>query len=330
MSTTTQEDDIPIIFSYEIDGSGYGVPLEGEAIWEVVKNPELGWVHMPADHPQTRVWLEREVTYLDPIILDAILADETRPRCVEYGEGVMLILRGINLDANAEPEEMVAIRLYADPARIISLRQEELKAVQDIEKQLQKGTGPKAVGSFIAALCAALFARMEPVLYELDQKMDEIEVKVLEKPDSELRHEISHVRKQAILMHRYISPQREALTQLIGSQLPWWQNDDKRSLQESLDRITRYIEDLDAIRERAQVIKDELASVLADKLNRNMYHISIIASIFLPLSFLTGLLGVNLGGVPGSHDGTAFWLFSGVLIVVMGIQAVLFKRLGWF
>lgn len=328
MSAT--EEDIPIIFSYEIDGSGYGLPLTGQAIWDAVKNPELGWVHMPADHPKTREWLEREITYLDPIILNAILADETRPRCVEYGDGVMLILRGINLDDNAEPEEMVAIRLYADPARIISLRQDELKAVQDIEKQLQKGTGPKTVGGFIAALCAALFARMEPVLYELEQKIDEIEVEVLEKPDAELRHEIAHVRKQAILMHRYISPQREALTQLIGNNLPWWQNDDKRSLQESLDRITRYIEELDAIRERAQVIKDELASALADKLNRNMYHISIIASIFLPLSFLTGLLGVNLGGVPGSHDGTAFWVFAAVLALVMAVQAVLFKRMGWF
>lgn len=327
---SAMEGDIPISFSYLIDGSGYGQPLEGEAIWNAVRNPELGWVHMPADHPQTRPWLEREVTCLDPIILNAVLAEETRPRCVEYGDGVMLILRGINLDDNAEPEEMVSIRLYADTARIISLRQDELKAVKDIERQLQKGTGPKSVGGFIAALCAALFARMEPVLYELEQKIDEIEVRVLEKPDAELRHEIAQIRKQAILMHRYISPQREALTQLIGNNLPWWENDDKRSLQESLDRITRYIEELDAIRERAQVIKDELASALADKLNRNMYHISVIASIFLPLSFLTGLLGVNLGGVPGSHDGSAFWAFAALLALVMAMQAVLFKRMGWF
>lgn len=324
------EGDIPIIFSYEIDGSGYGVPLTGQAIWDAVKNPELGWVHMPASHPLTRPWLEREVTYLDPIILNALLADETRPRCVEYGEGVMLILRGININADAEPEEMVSIRLYADPARIISLREDELKSISDLEKTLNEGTGPKTLGQFIADLCALLFARMEPVLYELDQRMDAIEVKVLDSPDSELRHEISHVRKQAIMMHRYISPQREAMSKLIASKLPWWEQDDKRSLQESLDRLTRYVEELDTIRERAQVIKDELASTLADKLNRNMYHISIIASIFLPLSFLTGLMGVNVGGIPGAGDGTAFWFFTSMLVMVMAVQAVLFKRLGWF
>lgn len=325
-----RESDIPIIFSYEIDGSGSGIPLTGQAIWDAVKNPELGWVHMSASHPQTRPWLEHEVTYLDPIILDALLADETRPRCVEYGNGVMLILRGINLNHNAEPEEMVAIRLYADTARIISLRQDELKAVNDVEELLQNGKGPKHLGDFIATLCACLLARMEPVLHEMDQRIDTIEEKVVMAPDASLRHELSLLRKQAIMMRRYISPQREALVMLINTKFDWWEENNKRSLRESYDRITRYVEDLDAIRERAQIIKDELSSTLADKLNRNMYHISVIASIFLPLSFLTGLLGINVGGIPGAGDSTAFWTFGAILAGLVAFQAILFKRLGWF
>ena len=94
--------------------------------------------------------------------------------------------------------------------------------------------------------------------------------------------------------------------------------------------MTRYVEDLDAIRERSQIVKDELANILADKLNKNMYVLSVIAAIFLPLGFLTGLLGINLGGMPGAENPDAFWVFSGLLVAVVSLQIWIFKKLDWF
>jgi zinc transporter len=285
---------------------------------------------MRADHPATRPWLQTELDYLDHIILDALLADETRPRLMEYRDGAMLILRGVNLNENADPEDMVSIRLWIDPHRIVSLRRRKLKAVGDVEERLLQGIGPKNAGDFITELCARMFARMEPVLSELDERTDDVEEKVMEEPDAELRREIIDIRKQAIMMRRYISPQRDVLAGLRNSDLPWLTNGHKRHLQESLDRVTRYVEDLDAIRERSQVVKDELANMLADKLNRNMYLLSVIAAIFLPLGFLTGLLGINVGGIPGSDNPDAFWIFGGILLALVAAQAALFRKLGWF
>ena len=111
--------------------------------------------------------------------------------------------------------------------------------------------------------------------------------------------------------------------------MDWLEQTHKRRLQESLDRLIRYIEDLDTIRERAQVVKDELASALADKMNKNLYMLSIVAAIFLPLGFLTGLLGINVGGIPGAENGDAFLIFVGMLIAVVALQMVIFKKLKW-
>lgn len=117
---------------------------------------------------------------------------------------------------------------------------------------------------------------------------------------------------------------------LRTSEQPWLDQMHKRRLQESLDRIVRYLEDLDAIRERAQIVKDELSNALADKMNKNMYVLSVIAAIFLPLGFLTGMLGINIGGIPGADNPWAFYIFTGILVGLVGLQTLVFKKLKWF
>ena len=84
------------------------------------------------------------------------------------------------------------------------------------------------------------------------------------------------------------------------------------------------------VRERAHIIKDELTNALSEKINRNLYFFSVIAAIFLPLGFLTGLLGVNLGGLPGADNPAGFIIFSSILMGVVTLQIALFKWLKWF
>jgi zinc transporter len=138
------------------------------------------------------------------------------------------------------------------------------------------------------------------------------------------------IRKKAIMFRRYMAPQRDAIGQLRMSDLDCLSDIHKRQLQEAYNHIVRHVEDLDAIRERAQIVKDEIANILSDRLNKNMYVLSVIAAIFLPLGFLTGLLGINVGGIPGAGNEYAFWLFCGILGTLVALQVVVFKRLKWF
>ncbi|PJB71114.1 MAG: zinc transporter ZntB [Alphaproteobacteria bacterium CG_4_9_14_3_um_filter_47_13] len=319
-----------ILHAYRIDGRGNGNPLSHDEASDVAKSEDLAWVHLDAGHAGTRGWLEREVSYLDKIILDALLAEETRPRIMEFDNGILLILRGVNLNENESPEDMVSIRLWIDGHRIISLRRRRLKAVQDIRTMLEEGRGPKNSGDFLCMLIARLFERMEPVLTDLDEQTDDIEERVMEDPEIEERQDIINIRKEAITLRRYIAPQRDVIMHLRTSEMAWLEPMHKRHLQESLDRVVRYTEDLDMIRERAQIVKDELVNALSDRLNRNMYVLSVIASIFLPLGFFTGLLGINVGGIPGAENSEAFYIFCGLLVVLVIAQIIIFKKLKWF
>ena len=320
----------PILNSCILDGKGGAEIVNEENLILALKDDRPAWVHLDGTHPDTRSWLIKNVSYLDPLILNGLLAEETRPRISETNDGSLIILRGVNLNEGHDPTDMISIRLWVDKNRIITIRRRPLKAIDDIKSRFNSKDGPKNTGELVSHLCYRLFERMEPILLNLDDNIDMIEEKILDNPDPSERQEIVSIRKNTILLRRYIAPQKEVMNALRLSEQDWLPVSQKRHIQESLDRLTRYVEDLDAMRERAQVIKDELANMLSDRLNKNLYILSVISAIFLPLGFFTGLMGINIGGMPGVENNNAFWIFSGILITIVMLQVIIFKKLKWF
>lgn len=318
-----------IIHAVSIGDNGLGQSLTPGQIPGYLKNHQLFWVHFQVDNPGARAWIEREAPDIDPLILDALTAEETHPRMVAMNDGILLILRGINHNPGAEPEDMVSVRIWADKSKIISMQMRNSGAVEDMKQKILNGKGPRTAGGFIWMLIALLIERMEPVLSELDDRLVDIEELVIEHPDKSERQEISAIRKEAITLRRYIAPQREVLNALRMQEIGLFDIKSKRRLQEAHDRTNRYVEDLDLQRERAQIIKDELSTALSDKLNKNLYVLSVVAAIFLPLTFITGLLGINVAGIPGADNPKAFGIVMGILAVVVFTQISIFRRLKW-
>ena len=320
----------PVLFAVSVKGDGSGAYLTGTEIGRLLKDDQLAWAHLDANNPATKAWLEKEITYLDELVINALLAEETRPRILRLGDGILLILRGVNLNENASPEDMVSIRLWVDPHRIVSLQKRRLRAVGDIAERLAKGAGPDNSCSFVAMLINSLFARMAPVVTSLGEEMDDIEESVIDGSSDLLREQIVSIRKKAIIFRRYMAPQQDLIKALVDGEIDWIDAVTIRSLVEAQDEITRFIEELDSIRERAQIVNDEIGNMSTERLNRNMYALSVGAAIFLPLGFLTGLLGINIAGIPGAENPWAFLIFCGLLIGLVATQIIIFKKKGWF
>jgi zinc transporter len=141
---------------------------------------------------------------------------------------------------------------------------------------------------------------------------------------------LAELRRETIMLRRYIAPQRDALRQLISMELPWMSLRRRQRLTEVADRITRYVEDLDVIRDRATVINDELANRLAERMDRTMYILSLVTMIFLPLTVISGMLGMNVGGVPGEGKSWAFLVTCALFIAIAGVEVWILKRLRWW
>lgn len=291
---------------------------------------DVYWAHLQRNSDSAARWLATE-RGVPALVRQALTAEETRPRCTPLEGGLLLILRGVNLNPDSDPEDMVSIRIWTDGRRILTVWLRRLLAVNDVDDLLDQGRGPKTVGEFLAMLADKLVARMEPVIAEIDDRIDALEDEVLESYSPAMRERLATVRRQAILLRRYFAPQREALLRLAADQeaTPWLAPRERLLLREVADRITRYVEDLDAGRERASVVHDQLANHLSDELNRGMYTLSIVAAVFLPLGFVTGLLGINVGGMPGVDSGWAFAIVCVLLVAIAVGEIWLLRRLKW-
>ncbi|API85837.1 zinc transporter ZntB [Francisella uliginis] len=320
-----------ILFSYRLDGKGSATQLDFDSRINRLDNADkkIIWTHLDAKNPQTKKWLNNELNSLDPFISDALLAEDVRPRFTQINDGMLIILRGMNPNKDDVPEDMISIRLWIDKNRIISTRLRSLNLFDDIKKSFKNNIGPKNSADFITTLIAKLSNRMEPVLAALDDKLIDVEEQTIELTDNDLRESIVELRKRTIVFRRYIIPQRDVIEQLRLSNLSWLTSSHKRYLVEIYNYVVRYIEDLEEARDRLQIVKDEISNTLTDKLNKKMYFLAIIAAIFLPLSFLTGLLGINVAGIPGSQNAYAFWIFLAILLAIVVFQISLFKKLKW-
>ncbi|SDJ89527.1 zinc transporter ZntB [Microbulbifer yueqingensis] len=311
-----------------LDGRGAARQLG----WHEVEQwrPEQGslWLHFDYTDDGVADWLRRG-SGVPPLVAEALLTEETRPRTTTIDEGLLVALRGVNLNPESQPEDMVSIRLWVEERRVISTRKRRLLSVTDLLEQLRKGRGPEDSASVLVDLADLLVWRMGATVDSFEDSIDSLEDRVLSESNAALRADLGRLRKQTITLRRYLSPQREALARLLQERVPWLEEPRRLQLREVSDRLLRHIEDIDAVRERAAVTQEELMSRISEQLNSRMYVLSVVAAVFLPLGFLTGLLGINVGGIPGTDSPQAFYVFCGVLAVAVLIQLVVFRWKRW-
>ncbi len=314
-----------LIFACLLDGQGSGRFGGWELVREATPESGLLWVHLDLRREGARSWLKRE-SGLDEISQTALLAQESRPRSVARGETLLVNLRGVNLNPGSEPDDMIAVRVELEGRRVITTRRRHLKALMDIREALEENRGPIDTGSFLIDVIDRVLRRMAAAFEALDDRIDSVQERILSGAGSALRAEIAEIRNQVIAMRRYLAPQRDAVARLQTEKVPWLTPVHREELRDLADRTTRRVEDLEAARDRATVAHEELTGRLAEQMNRTMYVLALVAAIFMPLGLITGLLGINVGGMPGAENGAAFWIVCGMLVGLATAQWWWFRK----
>jgi zinc transporter len=316
--------DCGLVWAYLLDCQGGGQRIGWPEIAQWQPAQGLLWVHLDITESGPDQWLE-ERSGLDAAIASALLAEDTRPRSAPSRNGLLVILRGVNLNPGAEPDDMVSIRVWLEQRRIVTTRRRLLLTTKDIKEAVELGEGPRTAGEFLCQLVERLVDRIGDVVDELDEHIDATEEMVGSQDVMELRERLSDLRRQTAHIRRYLAPQRDALDRLYRQPDPILTEQDNLRVREEADRVQRYLEDLDLIRERGMVAQEEFLSRIAHEQSLRIYLLSVVTVIFMPLTFITGLLGMNVGGIPGAQTPLGFTLIGG-LIVGFGVALVAFFK----
>ncbi|MCC6075525.1 zinc transporter ZntB [Pseudomonas sp. GCM10022188] len=329
--------------SYEGDnerGLVHGYVLDGEGGARQVRRNELDvldlrpqeslWLHWDRSVPQAQRWL-REAGGVSDFACDLLLEEATRPRLVPLGrERLLLFLRGVNLNPGAAPEDMVSLRIYADERRVISLRLRPLKATAALCDAFARNEGPKSPSEVMLFLADALTDGVDRLVAGLAEQIDEQEENLdLSEKRVPSRPLLLALRRRAAGLRRYLAPQRDIYAQLGRNPPPWFLSDDTDYWSELFNRLTRNLEELELARERVSLLQEAEHRRITERMNRTMYMLAIITGFFMPMSFVTGLLGANVGGIPGAEHPHGFFFACLVIGVMAAFQWWLFRRLRW-
>jgi len=242
----------------------------------------------------------------------------------------LINLRGPSADDSKNGEDrLVSIRVWVEQGRAISVSFHPLEGLDRLVDQMKAGE-IKDPGDLVSHLGMMITKQVDPIIGDLADLVDACELQLEPEHAFETRRRIAVARSDAIAYRRFVAPQRQALTHLAELDAPWLEEDDRLHLREAADRFARMAEELEAVRERSALIHEQLTDLRSEQIENRALQLSVVALIFLPLTFITGLLGMNVDGIPDAHQP---WAFAAVcvicLILALGIGAW-FAAARWF
>ncbi len=287
------------------------------------------WIHLSQRSEVARRWILKE-SGIPPHEARALIAEHTRPRCTLHEHGILFIGRGVNLDPESTPEDMVSIRAWLDEKRIVSVVLRRLRSAEAVADEFGSEHPPTSPEAVLSRLMHQMVDRIGPVVEDIGEQLEDIQEDVVDESTPTLHASaLSPIRLSTIGLYRYLVPMHDAASALIGSPTLARSADIVTELVMTRDRLARLTEELHAIETRAGVTRDEIVSRRAEELNDRVYALTILAGVFLPLSVITGLFGMNVGGVPLMDSPYGFWITTISLIVLLSLSLGILRLKRW-
>jgi len=285
----------------------------------------ISWLHFNLTDVRACDWI-RHFNRLPDAARETLLSTSEHICIHRVGDAFAGVFDDLHHDVDADLETIGLVRLYADESLLITGRRHPLRAIERLRKELEEGLIVGGTAALLARLLHHLGAIFESETLGLSQQIDSIEDRILA---GHFHHEggnLGKVRRLVSRLRRYLGAERHALRGIVGHLPPWFGEVGTTMLRQSIGRLDSVAQDLELLQERGHVLQDELAGRVSEATNRNLYLLSIITTVFLPISLITGIFGMNVGGLPWLQNSFGFWW---VLLGMASIAAVVLLLLRW-
>ncbi|MEW5728268.1 MAG: CorA family divalent cation transporter [Pseudomonadota bacterium] len=286
------------------------------------------WVHVNLSTEPGRQWVLRHAGL--PPQLAAVVLDRTQePGVQAFGNGCLIVLEDRLKDFDQSTQEMSDLRVWIERDRVVTGRWKPLAATDRLRFRLQVGTAPASAVAMAGALLEEIAADIEAIAGRTRRRLDLLEDDVLDDVAGGIAAELGAIRREAIKLRRRVVPLRQMLGQLETS-VPWAMKDDVQRFETLLGRIEHVGGEVMEALEQARLLQDEFAARNAERSGRNLYIISILTAVLMPLNIVTGIFGMNVAGLPGLHsDGAFLWVMLGMAALAAAVVGI-FKLKRWF
>lgn len=297
-----------------------------------VDRPPVTWVNIDGLHDTTIAEAVADRFGVHRLALEDVLSPNQRPKVESYDGHYLVILKMLTFDREAEDVVAEQLSLIVGPGYLFSFQERFGDVFEPVRERLRQAKGRlrhRGTDYLAYALIDAIVDNYFRILEALGDTIEELEETVLGEPKLETLHRIHHLRREMLVVRRAVWPLREVLGQMYRGEIELIAEETQVFLRDVYDHCVQVIDTTETLREVLTGAMDLYLSGVSNRMNEVMKVLTIIATIFIPLSFLAGLYGMNFDYMPELHFR---WAYP-ALLSVMGVALVgmlwAFKRKGW-
>ena len=320
--THAASDDEGLVCAFQL------APLTRRGLDVLKEKPDRPlWLHFNLNDGRARRWIQDRSSVPDAA-RELLLGPEPRIQTETLGDGFAAVLGDLDHDSNGEPEGMHTIRIYVDRQRIITTRKHPLMTSDRLRKELQSGQHePQHPIALFERFIEDLARTFGAVVSKLADQVDDAEEDILVGNFQHRGKALGRMRRSLARLRRHLAANRSALSHLPGRLPSSFTHDQKHSLRQAVESLDAVAQDLELVQERARLLQEEIAARLTEATNRNLYVLSMVTTTLLPITLVTGVFGMNVGGLPWvTNSGGFWWVLSVMLLALLTTLLVLRSR----
>jgi magnesium transporter len=273
----------------------------------------------------------RDVFKFHPLAVEDSEHFDQRAKVDDYDDFVFIVAYG----ASPDDDRLVEVHCFYSERFLVTVHHDDCLAFAEIRRRYaRRQTAFDQPSLLLYRILDGLVDSFFPILADFDDRIDELEDAIFLKADDSQLQEIFQMKRLLVGMRKAVTPQRDTFASRMGgiAQLPGLAEEDERYFRDVYDHLIRISDLIDSYRDLLSGAMDVYLSTVSNRLNSTMKQLAVIATIFLPLSWLTGFFGQNFGfQVKHIADWATFvGLGLGTELVALAILVVYFKRRGWF
>lgn len=316
-------DDGGLVWGYQLAPAQM---LDGASLRSAAGGDRPTWLHFNLADVRARRWLEEE-SGLGSAVVEALLESDPRVHVQRLGTGLCAVLADLHHDFDRNPEGIGQLRIFVEGQRMISFRRHRLRTVDQIRRDLASGAlAPRTVSELFAVLLERLGASFGDVVTKLADTIDDAEDEILAGRYQTQGKVLGSVRRNLARPRRHLNANRMALGPLRGH-LPDVLDADPSDIRQAIERMDTISQDMELVQERTRLLQEEIAARQGEATNRNLFLLSTVSAALLPITLITGIFGMNVGGLPGVNHPHGFrWVMVSILVTVSVALALLFRR----
>jgi zinc transporter len=316
-----------LTWGYRFSKTGVAEPEQGPALREALEKQEV-WLWLNFDLAEECAGATiAALPHLPPDALAMLRCADDRQQIDGFGQAIAGVVADYERCDPPDEKRIVRWNFAMTPYLFVSAQRRPSHALNQVRSDLQSGRRLPDVLGLFHALIHELASAISLVLNDLGAKLNEMEERLLDK--KEIGSDVlGQTRRRLIRVRRQALPLRAVLIHMLNERPYWFDGDAVADCQRVAARMDGLADDLDSLQERARALQDELEAREVEKTNKRLTVLSIVSALLLPPTFITGIFGMNVTGLPFQETAYGLWVACGLMAASMAGMLVVLRRAG--